>query len=93
MGGPWAALHGSVQSRLVQSSPAVKTNVGASLLSFVPAYMTNGHHQKDGKCFEGKEPIDFVTRTEATGVSRLSGGDFFEPQRRYNSPKQLEKKN
>ena len=57
-------------------------NMGASLLSFVPTYMTNGHHRKDGKCFEGKEPIDFVTRTEATGVSRLSGGDFFEPQRR-----------
>ena len=55
---------------------------GASLLSFVPAYMTNGHHRKDGKCFEGKEPIDFVTRTEAMGVSRLSGGDLLERKRR-----------
>ena len=51
--------------------------MGASLLSFVPTYMTNGHHRKDGKCFEGKEPIDFVTRTDAEGCSRLSGGDFF----------------
>ena len=56
-------------------------HIGASLLSFVPTYMTKDHHQKDGKCFGGKEPIDFVTRTEATGVSRLSGGDFFEPRR------------
>ena len=55
---------------------------GASLLSFVPTYMTNGHHRKDGKCSEGKEPIDFVTRTEAKGVSRLSGGDLLEPKRR-----------
>ena len=53
------------------------SNVGASLLSFVPTYMTNGHHRKDGKCFEGKEPIDFVTRTDAEGCSRLSGGYFF----------------
>ena len=37
--------------------------------------MTNGHHRKDGKCFEGKEPIGFVTRTDAEGCSRLSGGD------------------
>ena len=44
--------------------------------------ITNVHHWKDGKCLEGKGPIDFVTRTEATGVSRLSGGDFFEPTRR-----------
>ena len=57
-------------------------HMGASLLSFVPTYMTKDHHRKDGKCFEGKEPIDFVTRTEAMGVSRLSGGDFFEPERR-----------
>ena len=56
--------------------------MGASLLSFVPTYMTTDHHQKDGKCFGGKEPIDFVTRTEALGVSRLSGGDFFEPKSR-----------
>ena len=56
--------------------------MGASLLSFVPTYMTNGHHRKDGKCFEGKEPIDFVTRTEAMGVSRLSGGDLLERKRR-----------
>ena len=59
-----------------------RRHMGASLLSFVPTYMTNGHHRKDGKGLEGKEPIDFVTRTEATGVSRLSGGDFFEPKRR-----------
>ena len=51
--------------------------MGASLLSFVPTYLTNGHHQKDGKCFKGKEPIDFVARTDAEGCSRLSGGDFF----------------
>ena len=57
-------------------------NMGASLLSFVPTYMTKDHHRKDGKCFGGKEPIGFVTRTEATGVSRLPGGDFFEPKRR-----------
>ena len=50
--------------------------MGASLLSFVPTYMTNGHHRKDGKCFEGKEPIDFVTRTDAKGGSSLSGGAF-----------------
>ena len=54
--------------------------MGASLLAFVPTLLTKDHHRKDGKCFEGKEPIDFVTRTEATGVSRLSGGDFFEPK-------------
>ena len=59
-------------------------HMGASLLSFDPTSMTKDHHWKDGKCFEGKEPIDFVTRTEATGVSRLSGGDFFEPKRRTN---------
>ena len=56
--------------------------MGASLLSFVPTYMTKDHHLKDGKCFEGEEPVDFVTRTEATGVSRFSSGDFFEPKRR-----------
>ena len=38
--------------------------------------MTKDHHRKDGKCFEGKEPIDFVTRTDAKGGSRLSFGDF-----------------
>ena len=65
--------------------------MGASLLSFVPTYMTKDHHWKDGKCFEGKEPIDFVTRTEATGVSRLSGGDLFEPKRRYNLKNKLKK--
>ena len=53
------------------------SHVGASLLSSVPTYMTNGHHWKDGKCFGGKEPIDFVTRTDAEGCSRLSGGDIF----------------
>ena len=56
--------------------------LGASLLSFVPTYMTNDHHQKDGKCLEGKEPIDFVTRMEAMGVFRLSGGDLHERKRR-----------
>ena len=50
--------------------------MGANLLSFVPTYMTKDHHRKDGKCFEGKEPIEFVTRTDAKGGSRLSGGDF-----------------
>ena len=39
--------------------------------------MTKDHHRKDGKCLEGKEHIDFVTRTDAKGGSRLSGGDFF----------------
>ena len=53
--------------------------------------MTKDHHRKDGKCFEVKEPIDFVTRTEAKGVSRLSGGDFLEPKRRENPKKKLEK--
>ena len=62
--------------------------MGASLLSFVPTYMTKDHHRKDGKCFEGKEPIDFVTRTDAKGGSRLSGGDFLEPKRRSNPNKQ-----
>ena len=62
--------------------PFLTRPMGASLLSFVPIYMTNGHHRKDGKCFEDKEPIDFVTRTEAMGVSHLSGGDFFELKRR-----------
>ena len=42
--------------------------------------MTKDYHRKDGNCFEGKGPIDFVTRTEATGVSRLSSGDFLEPK-------------
>ena len=51
--------------------------MGASLFSSVPTSMTKGHHRKDGKCLEGKEPIDFVTRTDAEGCSRLSGGDFF----------------
>ena len=50
--------------------------MGASLLSFAPTRMTKDHHRKDGKCFEGKDPIDFVTRTDAKGGSRLSGGDF-----------------
>ena len=56
-------------------------NMGASLLSFVPAYMTNGHHGKDGKCLGGKEPIGLVTRTEATVVSRLAGGDLLDRKR------------
>ena len=56
-------------------------NKGASLLSFVPTYMAKDHHRKDGKCFEGKESIDFATKTQVTGVSRLSGGDLLEPQR------------
>ncbi len=55
----------------------VGEKMGASLLSFVPTLMTKDHHRKDGKCFEGKEPIDFVTRMDAEGCSRLSGGDFF----------------
>ena len=46
-------------------------------MSFVPTLLTNDHDLKDGKCFEGKEPIDFVTRTDAEGCSRLSSGDFF----------------
>ena len=49
--------------------------------------MTKDHHRKDGKCFEGKQPIDFVTRTEGMGVARLSGGDSFEPQGRWNLDK------
>ena len=49
--------------------------VGASLLTFVPTYMTKDH-RKDGKCFEGKEPIGFVTRMHSEGGSRLSGCDF-----------------
>ena len=52
-------------------------DLGASLLSFVPTYMTKDHHRKDGKCFEGREPTDFVTRKDAEGCSRLSGGDFY----------------
>ena len=55
--------------------------------------MTKDHHWKDRKCFEGKEPIDFVTRTEATGVSRLSGGDLFELKRRYPPPPNKKLKN
>ena len=80
--------NGSIKSPRIKHGVAVSPlgglNIqgGGQLLSFVPTYMTNGHHRKDGKCFEGKEPIDFVTRTEATGVSRLSGDDFFEPTRR-----------
>ena len=55
---------------------------GPAFLSFVPTLLKKDHHRKDGKCFEGKEPIDFVTRTEAMGISRLSGGDSLEPKRR-----------
>ena len=60
-------------------------------MSFVPTLVTKDNHRKDWKCFEGKEPIYFVTRTEAMGVSRLSGGDLFEPKRRYNLKKKLKK--
>ena len=65
--------------------------MGTSLLSFVPTYMAKDHHRKDGKCFEGKEPIDFVTKTEATGVSLLSGGEFFKAKKALNFKTKLEK--
>ena len=73
------------------ASRVLKTTgyLGASLLSFVPTYMTKDHHRKDGKGFEGKETIDFVTRREAKGVSRFSGSDFFEHKRRYNLKKNI----
>ena len=51
-------------------------------MSFVVTLLTKYHHRKDGKLFEGKEPIDLMAKTEAMGVSRLSGGDFFEPKKR-----------
>ena len=51
--------------------------VGASPLSFGPRLLMNDHHQKDGKSFKDKEPIDSVTETDANDASRFSGGDFF----------------
>ncbi len=62
-------------------------------MPFVPTYMTKDHHRKDRKCFEGKEPIDFVTRMEAMRVSRLSSGDFLEPKKALESQTKIEKRN
>ena len=61
--------------RLICQVMALK--MGASLLSFCPRLVMNDHHQKDGIWFRDKEPIDFVSKTEANDASRFSGGDLF----------------
>ena len=42
-------------------------DTGASLLSFVSTLLTKDHHRKDGKWFEGKEPIDFGDKNGGNG--------------------------
>ena len=55
----------------------VLTDMPANLLSFCPTLVTKDHHQKDGKWFGDKEPIDPVNKAEANDASHFSGGDFF----------------
>ena len=54
----------------------VSVEMAASLLSFCPRLVVNGHHRTDGICFIDKGSMDSVTKTQANEPSRLFGGGF-----------------
>ena len=61
-------------------------------MSFCLTLVKFNHHRKDGKWFGDKEPIDSATKTEATDVSHLSGGDLYKAFRPLFRWSQIRKK-